>query len=173
MKLPESKRPELTASNPDPSVFRQSAPHPGEALVLDEDVQAQTLISPLRSRNITFRDGRGRFSRYRRVSILDASQLFDTTEDKPLLDWCQSNGFALLSANYNDFIPLSWKHKHCGVFVYRPRSLPITQTQNFVDAIEKIYNQYTKPQMQNELFALTTTSQSSQVGLGNPSQWIP
>lgn len=52
MKLPESKRPELTASNPDPSVFRQSAPHPGEALVLDEDVQAQTLISPLRSRNI-------------------------------------------------------------------------------------------------------------------------
>lgn len=122
MQVPESDRRPLDESTDFVSATehildRAGGSLPHEAVILDEDVPAMPLIPVLRSEQPTYRTGRPGLSKYDRMQIIHASHIFETTQDRPLLEWCHHHGFPLVSCNVRDFVGLHQTTSHSGVLL--------------------------------------------------------
>lgn len=156
MKLPAEERPALTASTDLAAVSRRirrtASPFlPQEAIVLDEDVNAKSLVRELRRRRITYEDGRPGLEKFDGLQIVAAGHLFDSTEDGPLLEWCTLNDYPLVTANEQDFLQLHRVMSHAGILIVRDKPGLTTRTGSYADEFQRIFDNLSRQELRDEL----------------------
>lgn len=85
------------------------------------------------------------------VETLRIDDLFHTTDDAPLLKWCNRHGFVLITNNCQDFNQLDAKYAHSGLILYTPQSFAVHQTGDFVDAVMQLDSQYGLSNLSNQV----------------------
>lgn len=156
MKLPAGDRPALTEStNPgtvSERITESTIPHlPREAIILDEDVNSKQFIRELRSRQLTYSDGRPGLGKFSRIQIVAAAHLFETTEDKPLLNWCEMHGYLLVTANREDFVELGNTTTHSGILIVADKNGLVNRTTAYGNEFERIFDNLSKSQIRNQI----------------------
>lgn len=156
MKLPAGDRPTLTESTNLSTVSKQiietTTPHlPREAIVLDEDVNSKQFVRELRSRQLTYSDGRPGLGKFNRIQIVAAAHLFETTEDEPLLNWCEAHGYPLVTGNREDFVELGSNTTHSGVLVVADQTGLVTRTTAYGDKFRQMFDSMSKTQIRNRI----------------------
>jgi hypothetical protein len=159
MYVTEEKRQELDAITDfqqiTQSIERRAGQRfPTEALILDQDLPAQGLVPELRARALRYDGGNPGFAKYNRVQIIHASHIFDSTEDGPLLRWCNRQEYPLLTCNVQDFRHLHQTTQHWGLIISLDQPFAHNQPVQFTDKVESIVTGHRKHEMQNRLFAV-------------------
>lgn len=76
------------------------------------------------------------------------------TSDADLLEWCGENGTVLVTNNAKDFEPLHEEHEHAGILLYYEQHLPDTDPEGLARAVDEVFNQYGKSEIENRLVDL-------------------
>ena len=111
----------------------------GAQLLLDERV-GRVLERLLRERGHKVRQAKDEFGEY--------------TDDAALLEWCATNGVVLITNNAKDFEPLHEEHEHAGILLYYEQHLPDTDPEGLDRAVDEVFNQYGKSEIENRLVDL-------------------
>jgi|GEM_PF-2322487 len=156
MKLPADDRPVLTESTNLTTVSERitetTVPHlPREAIVLDEDVNSKQFVRELRSQQLTYSDGRPGLGKFDRIQTIAAAHLFETTEDEPLLHWCEAHGYPLVTANREDFVELGTNTAHSGILIVADKTGLVTRTAAYGDEFGRIFDSVSKGQIRNQI----------------------
>ena len=157
MWIPEDARQPLNnESNLDAidASIRQFGTLPSEALILDEDLPVMPLLRELRNQQLRFNGGRGALGRYKRVEVAHAAHLFETTQDKKLLEWCNRHGYILLTCNVKDFEKLDRHMNHSGMIVSRDQGYPASKPSDFARKCNQIFNDWRKHNFWDTIFTI-------------------
>lgn len=157
MWLPESTRQPLNSTSNFSDIddnIRQQGTLPREALILDEDLPSTVLMQALRAQTPRYKGGRGIVGRYGRIEVSHAGHLFSTTEDRPLLEWCDRHGYVLLTCNVRDFQQLDQQINHSGIIICTNQSYPATNPGKCAKKCDNIFASHHKPRFSNNLFVI-------------------
>lgn len=96
-----------------------------------------------------------RLLRERRHDVEQAKDRFgEHTSDADLLEWCGENGAILLTNNAKDFEPLHEQYDHAGILLYYEQQLPDTDPEGLARAVDEVFNQYGRSEIENRLVDL-------------------
>lgn len=132
---------------------------PLEAIVLDEDMCSLTLVSILRRMNISYKNNSQKnLSLKGNVEVISSAHIFDTTEDKALLKWCNRHSYPLVTCNYQDFIDLHKDHQHSGIICNTAGTEKGFDNDQMAKIINKILSNNSKIEVLNEIFQISISS---------------
>lgn len=132
---------------------RSGQSFPADAIVADQDVSMKA-VDRLRKQQLHYQNGRPTFSKYNRIQIIYASHIFSTTQDKPLLEWCNSQKFHLLTCNEQDFNQLDGTVPHYGIIVCEDQSLAHNDVTKLAKKMDTLFSQRNKSAFKNQLFSI-------------------
>lgn len=162
MRVPKNRRnEELTSSSDFSEVDEYLKSHitsthlPRYALILDEDVKKSPHVNLLRKEDLRFQNGRGSINPRQRVSVASADDLFSSTEDRPLLKWCHSHGYQLMTCNVQDFQQLNQSTTHSGLMICSDQSFTHQNPSVISNKIDAVYNDNKIRQVENTAFEIT------------------
>lgn len=96
-----------------------------------------------------------RVLRERGYHVSQAKDRFgERTDDRELLQWCEENGFLLLTNNAKDFEPLHRQEDHAGLLLYYDQRLPDNDPEGLARTVDEIIEQYGIEGVANELVDL-------------------
>jgi hypothetical protein len=134
---------------------------PMEALILDEDINVNPLLRHLRKQSLKYSDGRPALAKRNHVQVIHAAHIFDSTEDRPLIEWCAKHEYPLLviDEDYKD------KHHqavdHWGIIWSLNYSYPHNYPRGFSAKVNSIFVNHKKIGFQNTLFPIVSPHNSS------------
>lgn len=129
---------------------------PDNALVLDEDVKKHPHLQDLRNKKLRFKGGRGSFNPQKRVSVISADNIFASTDDKPLLNWCNSHRYQLITCNIQDFQQLDQKPNilHSGILICINQPFTHNNPQIIANKVKAAYDHNRLRDFKNSVFVI-------------------
>lgn len=163
MRVPKNKRnKKLTDNSSFPQIDKYikhnaGIPHlPNNALVLDEDVKKHPHTRWLQKSNLRFKYGRGVLNNRKRVSVTAADDLFSSTEDEPLLKWCHSHEYQLITCNVIDFKQLDKDPSipHSGIIICINQPFTHKNPRIIAKKVNNIYDNNRLTDFQDNIFVI-------------------